>query len=303
MNNKTSNNKVISIGGLAAGSGVPVETIRNWETRYGFPRPTRLNSGHRRYEMAIIERLKKIKVLVDMGYKPSLAVNLDGNELNSLMLSGGVTAVSASSNQESEDSPAVIQRWLTFTEEMNVAELSRALTKEWNRIGAKGFIFELALPFLKQVGIKWKNAEFSVAHEHFASDVFQTFLASQWRPLIGTHHRKKLLLANQEGDLHSLGLQMAAVLASLQNIEPVFLGSNTPLQDIIIASAEKKVNAVVIGLSSVSNPEHSQHFLQALKRGLFGVRLAFGGNNHLPVLSDIEYIETLEDFDKWCRHI
>ncbi len=39
----------LTIGDLASRTGVPVATIRSWESRYGFPRPTREAGRHRRY--------------------------------------------------------------------------------------------------------------------------------------------------------------------------------------------------------------------------------------------------------------
>jgi len=39
----------LSIGELARQTGVPAATLRSWEERYGFPRPRRLEGGHRRY--------------------------------------------------------------------------------------------------------------------------------------------------------------------------------------------------------------------------------------------------------------
>ena len=44
----------LSIGEIAARSGVAVGTLRMWEARYGFPVPGRLPSGHRRYSEAIV---------------------------------------------------------------------------------------------------------------------------------------------------------------------------------------------------------------------------------------------------------
>ena len=301
MNTINSKTKYVSIGGLSAGSGVPVETIRNWEIRYGFPAPIRLESGHRRYPIEIIKKLGKVKALVDAGYKPSFAVNLDEQELDDLLISTSIEG--ELHNLENEDTQTSVRRWLRLAETMNAVELNRVLARDWNRVGARRFIFELALPFLREVGNRWEVGNFSVAHEHFASEVLQSFLASRWRPLISSNHSKKLLLANQEGDLHSLGLQMSAVLTALHNVEPVFLGPNTPLQDILVAASEQKVSAVVIGLSSVSDPEKSTRFLTELQQGLLGVRLAFGGSDRLPGMSNIEYIASLEDFDAWCRGI
>lgn len=39
----------LSISDLSDRTGVPPATLRSWESRYGFPRPTRRAGGHRRY--------------------------------------------------------------------------------------------------------------------------------------------------------------------------------------------------------------------------------------------------------------
>lgn len=45
----------LSIGDVAARTGVPVGTLRTWETRYGVPAPAREVGGHRRYSTADVE--------------------------------------------------------------------------------------------------------------------------------------------------------------------------------------------------------------------------------------------------------
>lgn len=40
---------LMTIGDLSERTGVPPATLRSWESRYGFPRPSRLAGGHRRY--------------------------------------------------------------------------------------------------------------------------------------------------------------------------------------------------------------------------------------------------------------
>jgi MerR family transcriptional regulator, light-induced transcriptional regulator len=50
----------LSIGELAAASGVRDATLRMWESRHGFPLPTRLGSGHRRYDAADLESVRSI---------------------------------------------------------------------------------------------------------------------------------------------------------------------------------------------------------------------------------------------------
>ncbi|HET6831324.1 MAG TPA: DICT sensory domain-containing protein [Solirubrobacterales bacterium] len=48
----SSTEPALSIGELAARTGVSAATLRMWEARHGFPRPVRLQSGHRRYPVS-----------------------------------------------------------------------------------------------------------------------------------------------------------------------------------------------------------------------------------------------------------
>jgi DICT domain-containing protein len=50
----------ISIGEVAARTGVSEGTLRTWERRYGFPVPERLPSGHRRYRAEDVERVAQV---------------------------------------------------------------------------------------------------------------------------------------------------------------------------------------------------------------------------------------------------
>jgi DICT domain-containing protein len=54
----------LSIGELARQTGVPAATLRSWEDRYGFPRPQRLEGGHRRYhagDTALIGEILRLR--------------------------------------------------------------------------------------------------------------------------------------------------------------------------------------------------------------------------------------------------
>jgi DICT domain-containing protein len=50
----------VSIGELAARTGVAEGTLRMWERRHGFPVPERLPSGHRRYRAEDVERVAQV---------------------------------------------------------------------------------------------------------------------------------------------------------------------------------------------------------------------------------------------------
>jgi DICT domain-containing protein len=50
----------LTIREVARQTGVPEGTLRMWETRYGFPVPERLPSGHRRYSDDDVQRVRQV---------------------------------------------------------------------------------------------------------------------------------------------------------------------------------------------------------------------------------------------------
>ena len=50
----------LTIGDLAARTGVPIATIRSWESRYGFPTPSRQAGGHRRYAESDVAAVEEV---------------------------------------------------------------------------------------------------------------------------------------------------------------------------------------------------------------------------------------------------
>jgi len=49
-----------SIGAVSARTGLSVPVLRSWEQRHGFPRPARLEGGHRRYDEDDIARILRV---------------------------------------------------------------------------------------------------------------------------------------------------------------------------------------------------------------------------------------------------
>ena len=68
----------LSIGALSRATGIPVETLRTWENRYGFPVPERKPSGHRVYPLSSVPRLRRIAESVAQATFGSLVVHAAG---------------------------------------------------------------------------------------------------------------------------------------------------------------------------------------------------------------------------------
>lgn len=72
-------------GAAARLSGVPVETLRVWERRYGITEPTRSERGQRQYSFEDVRRLGLIKQLVDAGHSIGAVAHLDLQELLAML--------------------------------------------------------------------------------------------------------------------------------------------------------------------------------------------------------------------------
>lgn len=64
----------MTIGDLADRTGVGRATLRSWEARYGFPRPSRLAGGHRRYAAQEVAAVLEVVRHRDSGVAMEVAV-------------------------------------------------------------------------------------------------------------------------------------------------------------------------------------------------------------------------------------
>jgi DNA-binding transcriptional MerR regulator len=78
-------NSTYRSGAAARLSGVPVETLRVWERRYGVTDPTRSERGQRQYSFEDVRRLGLIKQLVDAGNSIGAVAHLDLPQLLAML--------------------------------------------------------------------------------------------------------------------------------------------------------------------------------------------------------------------------
>ena len=64
----------LTIGDLAQRTGVAPATLRVWESRHGFPRPRRRDSGHRRYDEHDVELVTQVLRRRDSGMRLEVAI-------------------------------------------------------------------------------------------------------------------------------------------------------------------------------------------------------------------------------------
>ena len=76
---------VYPISAVERETGLSKDTLRMWERRYGFPKPTRDAQGERLYPAEQVARLRTLRRLIHAGHRPGKVVTLTAQALQALV--------------------------------------------------------------------------------------------------------------------------------------------------------------------------------------------------------------------------
>jgi DNA-binding transcriptional MerR regulator/methylmalonyl-CoA mutase cobalamin-binding subunit len=293
----------LSIGAISEATDIPTATLRTWERRYGFPNPDRTAAGHRRFSPDIVERLRLTARAVDAGHQASDVVGLPENELRELL--GESDPAPAPPAPDPSDADRELDpwltRWLEASADLDGESLEREFRREWNRLGALEFVQDRATPYLRQLGSAWANGEMSVAEEHYASEQIRDFLSNKWRSMADRAEGPRTLFVAPEGEHHALGLHLAAVVFGLAGWRIVFLGPNTPADEVTKLCCERDIGAVAATIASSYDLDQATAYFDELDRNCPSDIELIGGGYDLPDAPDrVKYFDSLDDLYDWA---
>lgn len=292
----------LSIGALSAAVGIPVDTIRTWERRYGVPAAERKLSGHRVYPLSTVQRLRKIAEAISRGHRAAEVVPASDKALDALL--GSLPAVSSVAREIKHDGMpvggATQQDLIDAARRFDAEALKRSFEIEWARMPAVQFLEQRLAPFLEAVGVAWADGSLDVRHEHFASAVVSDFLRALRGPLDERARGPVVVLTTMPGERHGLGLQMSALVFTLAGWRVVMLGVDTPLDEIIAVTRE--IEPAAVGISSVQplRKKGTEQVEKVRRRAPRGISLLLGGSGVAgTVIGGVETLASLSDLDSW----
>jgi DNA-binding transcriptional MerR regulator len=292
------NQQLWPMGAVTRRTGIGDHTLRAWERRFGFPKPVRLASGHRRYSGDQVQHLLLIAKALDAGYRAGDIVPLPLPELESLLQSSGAFD-QASAIGDAEDVSSLA---FDCCKRFDRASLSSLLHSEAALLGLPRFLRERVAPLLAEVGSAWGRGEIEIRHEHFFSEVLEDVLRRLREPLESTTTGRSVVIASLPNELHGLGLQIAALAIVTSGRSVRVLGPHLPVGEIAQAAEVLDASAVGLSVSMFAEPEETAREVTALRERLpAGTALWIGGagSTTLGTLPDgIEAIPTLDDLDR-----
>lgn len=290
----------LTIGALSKLTGVPVETLRTWERRYGFPNPERDEQGHRVYAAALVEHVRLVERAILAGTRASAAVKADINELRDRF----GHADQPLTVEVADDVHAQVQPWLQATQVFDGEVFENLLARDWNRLGAMAFLKERVGPYLEELGVAWMERRLDVAHEHFGSERLRDFLTAHWRPLSDRSRGPRVLCATLPGESHVLGLQMAATALALGGCRVVMLGADTPVAQIANAARSQTTAAVVVSVSVAAHRSMAHRDIVALREALpRDIRVVLGGQGAPEGVEGTVVFNSLDALLEWGQNL
>jgi DNA-binding transcriptional MerR regulator len=262
-------------------TGLSPEVLRAWERRHGVVRPIRTPGGTRRYSSADVERLRLVKAAVDAGHRIGQVAHLDVSELRR-------RAESADARTFSH-----LSEILTALEQLDGAEAQRLLSLQLYALGPARFAREVAIPLVHEIGERWAHGRLGIASEHLASGMLRSLLGSALQPTASSLLGARIVFATATGERHELGLLMAALTALGAGANPLYLGVELPVEDMLAAAESTRAAALALSLVSIPAPQAARA-ISALRGGLpKQVHLWLGG----PVARDLELPDAVEHLE------
>lgn len=291
---------MLSIGALSRAAGIPVDTLRTWERRYGFPKPERKPSGHRLYPVSYAPRLRRIAEALARGVRAGEAVGASDEGLAALLQACGQDPAPSSM----APAPVATAELLEAVRRFDGLALMRALLAVWGRLGPLRFVVGCVAPLVTAVGDAWEEGALEVRHEHFLSERVGDLLRALRLPHDERATGPLVLLTTLPGEEHGIGLQMVALLLATVGCRVLPLGTETPPDEIVVLARDLAARAVGISVTPASaGPANVRRLLRLRSKLPRRTLLLVGGDGAPRGRDSLTTFPDLVGLDRWARRL
>ncbi|WP_336775028.1 MerR family transcriptional regulator [Paenibacillus sp. MMO-58] len=222
--------------------GIPAVTIRAWENRYQLTAPVRSTGGHRLYRDADIETLRWIKQQMESCH---------------LKISEAVTLYRDKQANKPAEALGQPSRFNRLTEQLyrelvdlNTVQANEVIDLCFSLFHHEEVFHHILTPVMRQIGTAWENGVISVAQEHFASQIIIQRCTQFMRILPLNRHLPRTVALCPEGEHHQMGLMLFTLFLRNKGHDVIYLGPDTPLNDITSLIRVKNIEIVAISLNN-----------------------------------------------------
>jgi MerR family transcriptional regulator, light-induced transcriptional regulator len=262
-------------------TGVPADTFRAWERRYGLPLPCRTAGNQRLYSERDIAVIAWLRDQTRGGVTISQAVALYRTEPADRERDG----VSGS-----ERDGAGNGRWPTTADGAGLAEFRRRMVEALVGFdgGAADRVVEEAIALVSvedvclhvlqsaliDIGNRWQGTGLCVSAEHFASCFVMRKFAALFNLSQPQNGRGPIVAACVEGEHHEIGLLLTSLFLSRHGYQILYFGADLPLPDLLATVREVRPPLVLLSATMECTAARMVETVTALRSSINGVGLA-----------------------------
>lgn len=262
---------VYTVKHASALTGIPADTLRMWERRYGVVAPIRSEGGYRLYDDAAIARLTAMHALVGAGWSARRAAEQ--------VASGTTLGPLGDEPEEPAAKSDDLDLLVRLTEDLDAATLTRSLDEVFARTDFETFADQWLMPALLRLGQAWHRGEVSVAGEHFVSAGVHRRLAAALDAVPPHAGAPRVLVGLARGSRHELGVLAFSVALARAGIDVVYVGGDLPPDSWVVAATTQRPAAVVIGVPAAEDVPAVRDTVAALASARPELLVLLGGGH------------------------
>lgn len=240
---------------------VPASTLRQWERRYGFPKPERSDSGYRLYSDEDLLHIDAMKRHIADGIPASRAAELVGRLKPTTAGPRSLTALH--------------HELVAGLLKLDEACADRILSEAYSLHTVEAVMLELLRPAIIDIGTLWHEGHVNVTTEHWASAWIRGRLHALLDFSAHLRNAPVVIVACAPTEPHELGALILAVLLRRAGYHVVYVGANTPVKDLLEMARALHPTGVMLSASLRSSFDRlTEH--RGVFEGMAPV-VAFGG--------------------------
>jgi MerR family transcriptional regulator, light-induced transcriptional regulator len=268
---------LVSIAVAERLTGVPKDSLRVWERRYGFPRPGRDGFDERTYTPADIEKLKVIKRLMDIGHRPGKLVLLSLDVLSRMGEPRELRRRTAERHVYSPEKRQDLLAYMQLIDNRDMVGVRARLVRHFESVGMIRFVTEHLYAVSQMVNDAALSGKLPVFSQRLyteaATRVMQHLMsvAAQTkppRPVGAPDAEPRVLCASFTGDANGVGLLMIEALLTESLCSCVALGARVGVADIAQAAIAHSSQVVALSFVDRTTPSELLNGLDVLRKTL-----------------------------------
>ena len=250
-------------------SGIKAHTIRVWEQRYSFLKPSRTSTNIRYYTNEDLKNILNISILNKYGFKISHI-----NKMSAADMHSRVTELKIAGAQQEK----IVNELIRAMVDLDTAAFEKILERQIISIGIQKTIIKIVFPFFERIGILWQTGHINPAQEHLTTNIIRQKLIvaiDQARPTAKVD--KSFLLFLPEKHHHELGLLLVYYLLKKSGTDCSYIGANISLKDVQYIARAKQPDYLYIHLTSPAPGFNFSKFIFRLSEMIPGAQIVISG--------------------------